>query len=148
MTMYAGVTTNAIILCAYAIGNAAGPFMWLKKYQPRNHIPWAILSACSFTCAILILTLRFMLAAENKRRDTEPYDDKYDNVYIIGMDSDGKATEKKVDKVYIVLEYNDHCLELTALSYRRSWTSPITKIGNSDTCFSSTLYFIIPHDTL
>jgi len=96
----AGVTTNAIILCAYAIGNAAGPFMWLKKYQPRNHIPWAILSACSFACAILILALRFMLVAENKRRDAEPYDDKYDNIYIIDTDPDGKVTEKKVDKVY------------------------------------------------
>jgi ACS family allantoate permease-like MFS transporter len=29
------ITTNAVILCAYAIGNAAGPFMWKKKYQPR-----------------------------------------------------------------------------------------------------------------
>jgi hypothetical protein len=74
--------------------------MWLKKYQPRNHIPWAILSACSFACAILILALRFMLVAENKRRDAEPYDDKYDNIYIIDTDPDGKVTEKKVDKVY------------------------------------------------
>jgi len=30
-----GTTTNAIILIAYAIGNAAGPFMWKKAYQPR-----------------------------------------------------------------------------------------------------------------
>jgi MFS transporter, ACS family, allantoate permease len=99
MTNCTGVTTNAIILCAYAIGNAAGPFMWLKKYQPRNHIPWAILSACSFVSAILVLVLRFTLAAENKRRNAEPYDDAYDNIYIIGTDSDGKTTEKKVNKV-------------------------------------------------
>src|SRR5258705_52849 len=30
-----GTTTNAIILIGYAIGNAAGPFMWKKAYQPR-----------------------------------------------------------------------------------------------------------------
>lgn len=30
-----GITTNAIILGAYAVGNAAGPFMWKKRYQPR-----------------------------------------------------------------------------------------------------------------
>jgi len=28
-------TVNAILLVAYGIGNAAGPFMWKKKYQPR-----------------------------------------------------------------------------------------------------------------
>ena len=34
----AGITTNSIILSAYAIGNAAGPFMWKAKYQPRYAI--------------------------------------------------------------------------------------------------------------
>ena len=29
------VTTNAIMLIAYCIGNAAAPFMWQAKYQPR-----------------------------------------------------------------------------------------------------------------
>ena len=29
------VTTNAIILVAYGIGNAAGPFMWKQQYRPR-----------------------------------------------------------------------------------------------------------------
>jgi MFS transporter, ACS family, allantoate permease len=29
------VTTNAIMLSAYCIGNAAGPFMWQAKYKPR-----------------------------------------------------------------------------------------------------------------
>ena len=99
MIICAGTTTNAIILCAYAIGNAAGPFMWKKRYQPRNHVPWAIFSACFLASAILLLVLRFMLAAENKRRDAEPYDDTYDNIYIIGVNSDGKETRKKVDKV-------------------------------------------------
>jgi len=28
-------TVNAIVLSAYAIGSAAGPFMWKKQYQPR-----------------------------------------------------------------------------------------------------------------
>ena len=31
----AGITTNAIILCSYAIGNAVGQFMWKSQYQPR-----------------------------------------------------------------------------------------------------------------
>jgi len=29
------ITTNAILLSAYCIGNAAGPFMWQAKYRPR-----------------------------------------------------------------------------------------------------------------
>ena len=29
------VTTNAIMLIAYCVGNAAAPFMWQAKYQPR-----------------------------------------------------------------------------------------------------------------
>lgn len=73
--------------------------MWLKRYQPRNHIPWAVLAACSFSCMILILVLRFMLAAENKRRNAEPLDVKYDNVYITLKNLDGSNSEKRVDKV-------------------------------------------------
>ena len=29
------VTVNAIMLSAYCIGNAAGPFMWQERYKPR-----------------------------------------------------------------------------------------------------------------
>jgi hypothetical protein len=29
------VVTNAIMLSAYCIGNAAGPFMWKTQYKPR-----------------------------------------------------------------------------------------------------------------
>ena len=29
------VTVNAIMLIAYCIGNAAGPFMWQAQYEPR-----------------------------------------------------------------------------------------------------------------
>ncbi|KIM48751.1 hypothetical protein M413DRAFT_437931 [Hebeloma cylindrosporum] len=94
-------TTNAIILSAYAIGNAAGPFMWKKKYQPRNHVPWAVISACIGACAVLILTLRFMLDSENKRRDAEKRDDSYDDVYIREELADGTKTEKRVDRAFL-----------------------------------------------
>ena len=29
------ITTNAIVLSAYSIANAAGPFMWQERYKPR-----------------------------------------------------------------------------------------------------------------
>lgn len=82
--------------------------MWLKKYQPRNHVPWAVLAACSFACMILILVLRYILSAENKRRKEEEYDDKYDNVFIVTKDADGKETEKRVDKVCLLATMTPH----------------------------------------
>lgn len=33
--VWIGTTANAIVMCAYAVGNAVGPFMWKKQYQPR-----------------------------------------------------------------------------------------------------------------
>lgn len=30
-----GITTNAIVLCAYATGNAVSQFMWKAQYKPR-----------------------------------------------------------------------------------------------------------------
>jgi len=118
-----GTTTNAIILIAYAVGNAAGPFMWKLEYQPRfvsccpppcvycimltrifsNHIPWAVISACIVTCMLLILLLRFMLAAENRRRDAEETEDPYDAVYISRELPNGSKSEKKVDRAFLDL---------------------------------------------
>jgi ACS family allantoate permease-like MFS transporter len=96
-------TTNSIILIAYAVGNAAGPAMWKKKYQPRNHVPWAVISACIMTCFFLILLLRFMLAAENKRRDAEKRDDTYDDVYVSQELANGTKEEKRVDRAFLDL---------------------------------------------
>lgn len=53
-----GITTNSIILGAYAIGNAAGPFMWKKQYQPRYATlltPWSFKPQPSFFPAITSL---------------------------------------------------------------------------------------------
>lgn len=112
------VTVNAIILSSYCIGNAAGPFMWQARYKPRcepkskpsirlhsclftcrNHIPWIVIGICYTICPIILLIIRFILARENKRRDAEPVDDSYDNVYIELVNEDGEKVERKVDKV-------------------------------------------------
>ncbi|EIN07050.1 MFS general substrate transporter [Punctularia strigosozonata HHB-11173 SS5] len=98
------VTVNAIVLCAYAVGNAAGPFMWKKKYQPRNHVPWAIIAACSFASGIIALVIRFVLARENKRRDASgTTTDSYDDVYLTSVKEDGTTTERHVDRVFLDL---------------------------------------------
>ena len=54
-----------------------------------------------FVGAILLLILRFMLAAENKKRDAGPSDTTFDEVYLSGPVDDSSSTSslKKVDKV-------------------------------------------------
>ncbi|EPQ50480.1 MFS general substrate transporter [Gloeophyllum trabeum ATCC 11539] len=97
------VTTNAIMLSAYCVGNAAGPFMWQQKYKPRNHVPWAIIGVCYAICPLILLVIRYILWKENKLRDQEPPDDTYDDVYIEAIDSEGNRVERKVDKEFLDL---------------------------------------------
>ncbi|KAJ7339790.1 MFS general substrate transporter [Mycena albidolilacea] len=97
------VTNNAIMLIAYCIGNAVGPFMWKDKYKPRNRVPWAIIVMCFVVCMVLLLLIRWELSAENKRRDQEPSSDKYDNVYVERLSPDGVTEKVKVDKEFLDL---------------------------------------------
>ncbi|KAK0463735.1 major facilitator superfamily domain-containing protein [Desarmillaria tabescens] len=97
------ITTNALVLIGYCVGNFAGPFVWKKEYQPRNHVPWSLLAACNLASGILLLILRFMLATENKRRDMNRHDDTYDDVYVTHVNADGTTEERKVDKAFLDL---------------------------------------------
>ncbi|TFK34336.1 MFS general substrate transporter [Crucibulum laeve] len=97
------VTVNAIMLSAYCIGNAAAPFMWQAKYKPRNHIPWIIIGVCYVCCMAIMLTIRYVLAAENKRRDAEPADNTYEDVYIERTTKEGVVEKVKVDKEFLDL---------------------------------------------
>ncbi|KAF7309172.1 MFS general substrate transporter [Mycena kentingensis (nom. inval.)] len=99
------VTTNAIMLGAYCVGNSAGPFMWQAQYKPRNHVPWTIIGVCYGCCMLLVLTIRQLLISENKRRDAlTPTDaDPYDDVYVERVGSDGAVERVKVDKEFLDL---------------------------------------------
>ncbi|KAI0092677.1 MFS general substrate transporter [Irpex rosettiformis] len=97
------VTTNAIMLSAYCVGNAAGPFMWQAKYTPRNHVPWLVIGICYAVCIMLMLSIRLLLARENRLRDAEPVDETYDDVYVEVVTPDGKTVEKKVSKEFLDL---------------------------------------------
>ncbi|KAJ7286130.1 major facilitator superfamily domain-containing protein [Mycena rebaudengoi] len=96
-------TANAIVLVSYGVGNAVGPFMWEKKYQPRNHLPWGIITGCSVICVILLLVIRFVYAAENKRRENSAEKDVFDEYYIPQIQADGTTIEKKVDREFLDL---------------------------------------------
>ncbi|KAI0318837.1 major facilitator superfamily domain-containing protein [Amylostereum chailletii] len=95
--------TNAIVLSGYAIGNAAAPFMWKKRYQPRNNVPWAIITGASFISGLLLLAIRFHLARENAKREKEGRKDGFDNVYVAHVDADGKKEEVHVDRAFLDL---------------------------------------------
>ncbi|RXW18286.1 hypothetical protein EST38_g7565 [Candolleomyces aberdarensis] len=97
------ITTNAIVLIAAYLGLAVGPLMWKKQYQPRNRIPWIIVSLCVFVSAVLLLMLRTMLALENKRREREPRSTKYDEVYVKRELDDGTVAKQHVDKAFLDL---------------------------------------------
>ncbi|TFK61073.1 MFS general substrate transporter [Pluteus cervinus] len=97
------VTTNAIMLSAYCVGNAAGPFMWQNKYRPRNHVPWIIIGICYASCMVLLLVIRWHLNRENKLRELEPPDNTYDDVYIEKVGDDGVVEKVKVDKEFLDL---------------------------------------------
>ncbi|KAH7880068.1 MFS general substrate transporter [Lentinula edodes] len=97
------ITTNAIMLGAYCIGNAAAPFMWQAKYKPRNHVPWTIIGICYGICMLLLLAIRSYLHRQNRLREVEPYDDQYDNVYIERLNEDGTIDEIKVEKEFLDL---------------------------------------------
>jgi len=97
------VTTNAVMLSGYCIGNAAGPFMWQAKYKPRNHVPWITIGVCEVACICLLFAIRVLLSRENKRRDAEPLNDAYDNVFLTKIDQDGNRVEMRVSKEFLDL---------------------------------------------
>lgn len=83
---------------------------------------------------ILILVLRFYLARQNTKRDSEPRDTTYDDVYI---EKDGEKSVK-VDKVtYLIRSLNLIGIVLLGtdgIVYdRHSWISLTAKIAISVT---------------
>lgn len=51
----------------------------------------------------LMLIIRHLLVVENKRRDEEPRDDTYDEVYIESVTKEGERVKIKVDKEFLDL---------------------------------------------
>jgi ACS family allantoate permease-like MFS transporter len=93
------ITTNAILLIAYCVGNAVGPLMWQAKYAPRNYVPWGVIGGCFFVCGTIPPVLRWILARENALRDKEGHDSTYDDVYTDQLTPEGKKVEVRVPKV-------------------------------------------------
>jgi len=97
------ITVNAILLSAYCIGNAVGPFMWQARYKPRNHVPWIVIACCYASMMILLLAIRYYLVSENRRRDSEAVDETYDHVYVQRSTDYGGIEKVHIDKEYLDL---------------------------------------------
>ena len=82
-------------------------------FRFRNHVPWIIIGICYVLCMSLLLTIRYVLSSENKRRDDEPIDGTYDDVYIEKLSKDGQTERIKVDKVSSGVELNFATSSLT-----------------------------------
>ncbi|OJT10662.1 hypothetical protein TRAPUB_12823 [Trametes pubescens] len=97
------LTTNTIVMIGYAVGNAVGPQYWEKRYQPRNELPWLILSICWAVSALLLLTTRAYLSWENARRERAGPDERYNDMRITEKHSDGTVMGKRVEKAFLDL---------------------------------------------
>ena len=75
----------------------------LTRINSRYHVPWGVIAACYVICPLLLLLQRHILDKENKRRDQEPPDTTYDDVWVKITDANGDIVEKKVDKAFLDL---------------------------------------------
>ena len=63
------VVTNAVLFLGYCTGNIAGPFFYKTDQSPRYQLGIWSMIVSHLLEVVVILTLRFLLARENKRRD-------------------------------------------------------------------------------
>lgn len=73
------------------------------KLPFRNYVPWGVIAGCYTLCPLLMLLQRWHLARENKKRDQEPPDTTYDDVWVKVEDEKGNIIEKRVDKAFLDL---------------------------------------------
>jgi len=97
------LTTNAIFLIGYALGQILCTQFWLDKYKPRNHVPWTILIVVHFVDIALLFTIRYTLATENKRRDSLKAAGQEQDEYgfVDQVDEKGTHTRQRVDKALL-----------------------------------------------
>lgn len=80
---------------------------------------------------VLLLVIRLMLARENRRRDCEPKDTTYDDVFIEIMLADGSRVERKVEKVRGTI-YERGCRYANARNAKTQEYLDLTDIQNRD----------------
>ncbi|EPQ52227.1 MFS general substrate transporter [Gloeophyllum trabeum ATCC 11539] len=101
------LATNSIVLIGYALGQILCTQFWKDRYAPRYIVPWAITLATHFTDIAIVLAIRYVLVAENRRRDRLLVEaqaagnvppEMQDFGYVVKTDEKGYAVKVKVDK--------------------------------------------------
>jgi hypothetical protein len=69
---------------------------------------------------ILLYSIRVLLVRENNRRDAEPRDDTYDDVYVARVDEKGNRVQVKVSKVRVRSYWGAHCDALNMIAIFRT----------------------------
>jgi len=104
------VTTNAIFLIGYALGQVLCSQFWKLQYRPRNLVPWGLELMTFCMASIWLLIIRFLYARENKRRDAlyaeaqatgKGLSDFSDFAYVDTVDENGEVIRTKVEKAML-----------------------------------------------
>lgn len=101
------MTTNAIFLVGYSLGQILCTQFWKQQYRPRNLVPWGITLMSYLMVIICALALRWLFVRENKRRDELRRQAEETGVGLSQFDDfawfetkgeDGKITRIRVEK--------------------------------------------------
>ncbi|KIW87270.1 uncharacterized protein Z519_12173 [Cladophialophora bantiana CBS 173.52] len=81
----AGYTKRALtssgMFVGYCLGNLIGPFTFLQSETPRYPTGWAVTTAMSAVCAVLVVVYRFVCSTENSRRDKAGTTEAFEHAY-------------------------------------------------------------------
>ncbi|KII87568.1 hypothetical protein PLICRDRAFT_162273 [Plicaturopsis crispa FD-325 SS-3] len=101
------LTTNAIFLTGYALGQILCTQFWREEYSPAFLVPWGICMASYVADIVLVLIIRYVLARENRRRDGLQVDGNGREIesfgYIDSTDAMGHIIRVKIDKALLDL---------------------------------------------
>jgi hypothetical protein len=104
------LTANGMVLIGYALGQILCTQFWKQQYKPRNIVPWTITLVTYFVDIAIILCIRYILVAENKRRDRlkaeaeaagQNLDEFSDIGYLDTIDESGKSIRVKVERALL-----------------------------------------------
>ncbi|KAK0499533.1 hypothetical protein EDD18DRAFT_854872 [Armillaria luteobubalina] len=94
-------------------------------HYPNEHVelviayPGQLWNFASFFRILILLGIQYLLSTENRRRDAEPVDTVYADVYIEWLKEDGVMEKVHVDKVYRL--FTMYVLCFSKRSYRSFW---------------------------
>ncbi|KAJ3554235.1 hypothetical protein NM688_g3211 [Phlebia brevispora] len=106
------LTTTAIYLVGYSLGQTLCSQFWLDKYKPKNHVPFGIILMSHLASILCTVALWYSFVRENKRRDALRAEALQTGIGLAAheqtaivdtIDVEGKGIRKRVDKMYLDL---------------------------------------------